>query len=149
MTIVDGATLVITRVFKAPPERVFDAWMTREEWQSWIGPEGVDCNVHLLEPSVGGRYRLTMHVGGRPPFVVAGVFTVIDRPRTLSFTWGAEGDPSHQSLVTLTFRALLDKTEMTLRQEGLGSTDNRDQFGRGWNSALNKLDRYLSQEQGR
>jgi len=139
----DDTILVITRAFEALPDRVFDAWLTREEWQCWIGPEGVDCDIHLLEPRVGGSYRLTMHVGGQPPIAVAGVFKVIDRPRLLSFTWGAADDPARQSLVTLTFLELNGKTEMTLRQEGLGSAANREQFGRGWNSALNKLDRYL------
>jgi uncharacterized protein YndB with AHSA1/START domain len=143
----DDTTLIITRVFEAPPERVFDAWLTREEWQSWIGPEGVDCDIHLLEPHVDGCYRLTMHVSGQPPIAVAGVFKVIDRPRLLSFTWGAEGDPSRQSLVTLTFLELKGNTEMTLRQEGLASAAHREQFGRGWNSALNKLIRYLDQNQ--
>jgi uncharacterized protein YndB with AHSA1/START domain len=146
VTTTEDTTLVITRPFEASPERVFDAWLTREEWQSWIGPEGVDCDVHLLEPYVGGRYRLTMHVGGQPPIAVVGVFRVIERPRTLSFTWGAEGDPTRQSLVTLTFTELQGNTELTLRQEGLGGTDNRDQFGRGWNSALNKLVLHLARE---
>jgi uncharacterized protein YndB with AHSA1/START domain len=149
VTLTEDASLVITRLFDASPERVFDAWLTREEWQSWIGPEGVDCDVHLLEPHVGGRYRLTMHVSGQPPIAVAGVFRVIERPRTLSFTWGAEGDPSRQSLVTLVFLGRQGKTEMTLRQDGLGSAANRDQFERGWNSALNKLARYLAPEQSR
>lgn len=143
MMMSDDTILVITRAFEALPDRVFDAWLTREEWQCWIGPEGVDCDIHLLEPRVGGSYRLTMHVGGQPPIAVAGVFKVIDRPRLLSFTWGAADDPARQSLVTLTFLELNGKTEMTLRQEGLGSAANREQFGRGWNSALNKLDRYL------
>ena len=143
MMMSDDTILVITRAFEAVPDRVFDAWLTREEWQCWIGPEGVDCDIHLLEPRVGGSYRLTMHVGGQPPIAVAGVFKVIDRPRLLSFTWGAADDPARQSLVTLTFLELNGKTEMTLRQEGLGSAANREQFGRGWNSALNKLDRYL------
>jgi uncharacterized protein YndB with AHSA1/START domain len=146
VTIAEDTTLVITRVFEAPPERVFDAWLTREEWQSWIGPEGVDCDVHLLEPHAGGRYRLTMHVSGQPPIAVAGVFKVIERPSTLSFTWGAEGDPTQQSLVRLTFIERQGKTELTLRQEGLDSAADRDQFGHGWNSALNKLARYLARE---
>jgi uncharacterized protein YndB with AHSA1/START domain len=144
MTTTEDTTLVITRLLEASPERVFDAWLTREEWQSWIGPEGVNCDVHLVEPHVGGRYRLTMHVPGQAAIAVAGIFKVIDRSRTLSFTWGAEGDSSRQSLVTLTFAERQGKTELTLRQEGLGSTDNRDQFGRGWNSALVKLARHLA-----
>ncbi len=140
----DDTTLVITRLFEAPPARVFDAWLTREEWQAWIGPEGVDCDVSALEPHVGGRYRLEMRMPGGGRIVTTGVFKSIDRPRSLSFTWGAEGDPTRQSLITLTFNEVGNKTELILRQEGLGSASNRDEHGRGWNSALNKLDRHLA-----
>jgi uncharacterized protein YndB with AHSA1/START domain len=82
--------------------------------------------------------------GGR--IVVASIFKAIDRPRTLSFTWGAEGDPSRQSFITLTFTELEGKTELTLRQEGLGTASNRDEHERGWNSTLNKLSLYLERE---
>jgi uncharacterized protein YndB with AHSA1/START domain len=84
-------TLVITRLFDAPALRVFDAWLSRKEWQSWIGPEGVLCDVSVLEPRVGGQYRLTMHITDGGPIALAGVFKVIDRPRTLSFTGVSKG----------------------------------------------------------
>lgn len=143
-TDIDDTTLVITRLFDAPPARVFDAWLDREEWQAWIGPEGVVCEVPVLQPHVGGCYRLTMRMPSGDTIPVAGVFRVIDRPNTLAFTWGRDGDPSQQSLVTLKFALTGNKTELTLRQEGLGSSENRDAHGKGWNSALNKLDRYLA-----
>ena len=47
--------LEITRVFDAPLARVFAALLMVLERQAWIGPEGVDCDVQLLEPRVGGR----------------------------------------------------------------------------------------------
>jgi uncharacterized protein YndB with AHSA1/START domain len=59
-------------------------------------------------------------------------------------TWGMEGDPSRQSLLTITFKKLGQSTELTLRQEGLGSASNRDDHCKGWNSALNKLVAYLA-----
>jgi uncharacterized protein YndB with AHSA1/START domain len=89
----EDTTLEITRVFDAPPARVFDAWLNREEWQAWIGPEGVNCEVPLLEPRVGGRYRIAMHLSDGRVIPVAGVFKIIDAPRTLAFTWGWEGTP--------------------------------------------------------
>ena len=141
---ISESTLVITRLFDAPPARVFDAWLEREEWQAWIGPEGMTCEVPLLEPRVGGRYRVTMNLSSGDTIPVAGVFKVIDRPTTLAFTWGWDGDPSRQSLVTLTFAAKGNKTELTLRQEGLGTVENRDAHNKGWSSTLNKLDRYLA-----
>lgn len=140
----DDTTLVITRLFDAPPARVFDAWLDREEWQAWIGPEGVECEVPFLEPRIGGRYRLTMRMASGDTIPVAGVFRVIDRPNTLAFTWGRDGDPSRDSLVTLTFVRKGDKTELTLRQENLGTAENRDGHRKGWNSALNKLHRHLA-----
>jgi uncharacterized protein YndB with AHSA1/START domain len=139
----DETTLEITRVFDAPPARVFDAWLNREEWQAWIGPKGVSCEVSLLEPRVGGRYRLTMHLSAGTVIPMAGVFKKIDAPRTQVFTWGRDGDPSLDSLITLTFRGLGDKTELTLRQERFGSVASRDDHGKGWNSALDKLVTYL------
>jgi uncharacterized protein YndB with AHSA1/START domain len=137
-------TLEIVRVFDAAPAQVFAAWLHREEWQKWLGPEGVRCDIPLLEPKVGGRYRITMHLSGGQTIPVGGVFKIIDAPRVLAFTWGWEGDPSRQSLVTLSFRALDGKTELTLRHEGLGSIANRDDHGKGWMSAFNKLAAYLA-----
>ena len=141
----DETTLKLIRVFDAAPERVFDAWMSRAEWQAWLGPEGVRCDIPLLDARIGGKYRLTMHLPSGQTIPVAGVFKTIDRPRTLAFTWGLEGDPTRQSLVTLTFRAVnAHQTEMSLCQEGLGSIANRDDHGKGWNSAFNKLAAHLA-----
>jgi len=140
----DDTTLVLTRAFAAPPEAVFDAWMTREEWQAWIGPEGMQCEVPEMEPRVGGRYRILMRMSDGRTLPVAGVFKTIERPTRVAFTGGWESDPDRQSLVTVTLAPTAGGTELTLRQEGLGTVQNRDDHGRGWSSALNKLERYLA-----
>jgi uncharacterized protein YndB with AHSA1/START domain len=140
----EDTTLEITRVFDAPAARVFDAWLDREEFQAWIGPEGMSCEVPLHEPRVGGRYRIIMRLSDGRVIPVAGVFKMVDPPRRLVFTWGWEGDASRESLVTITLREKGGKTELTLRQEGLGSVANRDDHARGWGSALNKLVGYLA-----
>jgi uncharacterized protein YndB with AHSA1/START domain len=80
--------LEILRLFDAPPNIVFDAWLEREQWQAWIGPEGCQCEVPLLEPKIGGRYRIQMHLSDGREIPVEGVFKIIDRPNRLAFTWG-------------------------------------------------------------
>jgi uncharacterized protein YndB with AHSA1/START domain len=75
---------------------------------------------------------------------VAGVFKIIEAPNKLVFTWGWDGDPTRESLISLTLREAGEKTVLTLCQEGLGSVANRDDHNRGWNSALNKLVTYLA-----
>jgi uncharacterized protein YndB with AHSA1/START domain len=141
---VADTTLVITRLFDAPAARVFNAWLNREEWQAWIGPEGMSCEVPRLEPKVGGRYQITMHLSDGRVIPVAGVFKTIEPPRKLVFTWCWDGDPTRESLISLTLRETGGQTELTLCQEGLGSSANRDDHGRGWQSALNKLVAYLA-----
>jgi uncharacterized protein YndB with AHSA1/START domain len=145
MTRVAGdTTLVLKRTFAASPEAVFDAWMIQSEWQAWIGPEGMSCKVPLMEPRAGGRYCITMHRADGQTIPVAGEFRAIERPTCFVFTWGWAGDAERQSLITVTLAPTAAGTELTLVQEGLGSTQNRDDHGRGWSSALNKLERHLA-----
>ena len=144
MSPANDTVLEITRVFDAPPTRVFEAWLDRRQFQSWIGPEGVACDVQLFEPQVGGRFRLVMNVADGRAIPVSGVFKSIEPSRRLVLSWGWEGDPLRQTLITLTFKALGGRTELTLRQEGFGTVESRDGHVRGWTSALGKLEQYLS-----
>jgi uncharacterized protein YndB with AHSA1/START domain len=137
-------TLEITRRFDAPPMRVFDAWLHREEWRSWIGPVGLQCEVPLLEPRVGGRYRIIMRLTDGRVIPVAGIYQMIEAPKTLAFTWGAESDPTHHTLITLTLGEKGAQTELSLRQEGFASVASRDIHVTGWNDALNKLAAHLA-----
>jgi uncharacterized protein YndB with AHSA1/START domain len=139
-------TLQIRRIIPGPVGKVFDAWLVREEWQAWIGPEGIQCEVPLLEPRVGGTYSVVMHLANGSIMDVGGAFQVIEPPHRLIFTWGAAGFTDKQSLVTLEFRDLDGKTELTLTQEGLGTVENTAAHEHGWNGALNKLERYVAGE---
>jgi len=93
----DETILELRREFDASPAAVFDAWMTREEWGAWIGPEGMRCEVPTLEPTVGGRYEITMRLGNGQVIPVSGVFKVIERPKRLVFSW--DGTAIHNARV--------------------------------------------------
>jgi uncharacterized protein YndB with AHSA1/START domain len=138
--------LEITRTFDALPGAVFDSWLVREQWQAWIGPEGCRCDVPLLEPKVGGRYRIQMHLSDGREIPVEGVFKVIDRPNTLAFTWGWALSGKADTLVKLAFRAKGQQTEITLTHSGLPTEEDRAGHGKGWNSTLNKLVLYVKGE---
>ena len=143
-SLTDETTLELRREFDATPEALFDAWLNREEFAAWIGPEGIVCDVPLLEPKIGGHFEITMRMTSGQVIPVGGVFKAIERPRLLIFSWGWNGDPTRQSLITLEFVPRGARTVLLLRQEGLGSGASRDDHGKGWNSALNKLQRYLA-----
>jgi uncharacterized protein YndB with AHSA1/START domain len=138
--------LEIRRLFDAPPDAVFDAWLEREQWQAWIGPEGCQCAVPVLEPKVGGHYRIRMRLPDGSEKDVEGVFRTIDRPNVLAFTWSWPLSGKGDTLVTLVFRAKGSQTEITLTHAGLPTPEDREGHGKGWNSTLNKLARYVKGE---
>jgi uncharacterized protein YndB with AHSA1/START domain len=52
----------ITRVFDAPPERVYQAFTDPDQFAAWYGPAGfpVDRDTVEIDARVGGRHRFTM-----------------------------------------------------------------------------------------
>ena len=142
-TITDAPALEVKRLIDAAPARVFNAWMKKDEWEKWIGPEGTQSDVTDFEPKIGGRYRVLMRMSDGREIGVTGVFKIIEPPHRLAMTWKWEHG-EHDSLVTISLREAGGKTELTLRHEGLLTQSNCDDHGRGWNSALNKLERYLA-----
>jgi uncharacterized protein YndB with AHSA1/START domain len=144
-TTTDNTVLEIRRVFDASPEALFDAWFTREQWQAWIGPEGCQCEVPVLEPNVGGRYSIKMNLSDGRVIPVGGVFKTVDRPHVLAFTWSWALSKA-DTLVRLSFRAVDGGTELILTHEGLPTPADREDHGKGWNSVFNKLARFVKGE---
>ena len=59
--------LVIERILKASPERVFDAFTDPEQLMKWWWPNGFTCPAAEVDLRVGGRYRLAMEWPGSIP----------------------------------------------------------------------------------
>lgn len=52
-------TVRLHRVLRATPERVMRAFLDADAWAKWLPPHGFTAKVHLLEPRVGGKYRMS------------------------------------------------------------------------------------------
>lgn len=52
-------TVRLHRVLRATPERVMRAFLDADAWAKWLPPHGFTAKVHLMEPRVGGRYRMS------------------------------------------------------------------------------------------
>ena len=52
-------TVRLHRVFTAPPERVYRAFLDADAQAKWLPPHGFTCKVHDFDPIVGGRYRMS------------------------------------------------------------------------------------------
>ena len=47
------------RVLRAPPEKVYRAFLEAEALAKWLPPYGFTCTVHHLEAKVGGSFRMS------------------------------------------------------------------------------------------
>ncbi|MDE2227991.1 MAG: SRPBCC domain-containing protein [Alphaproteobacteria bacterium] len=141
--IASTVTLELTHRFDGSPERVFDAWVTKD-WCEWLGPATVSkCEVVTMDPRVGGRYHVRMHMPDRV-HDATGEYRELDRPRRLVMTFDgnkAQFGGNFSTLLTITFRPDGKGTLMTLRQEGLQRGEMADGFNQGWAGAGNSFDR--------
>ncbi|HSZ73503.1 MAG TPA: SRPBCC domain-containing protein [Rhizomicrobium sp.] len=133
--------LMLSRTFDAPPEDVFDAWLSKS-WGEWAGPPGVKGEVTVMEPRVGGHYRVVMHLPSGNDVAVGGVYREIERPHKLIFTWKWEHE-TQDTLITLTLRRVGNGTELTFRHEGFADMERRNSHETGWNGTLDKLTAFL------
>jgi uncharacterized protein YndB with AHSA1/START domain len=140
-------SLEISRRVAAPPERVFDAWLSKE-WGEWLPPRGARCGVILIEPRVGGSYQVSMTMPDGRTVEISGVYRELVRPEKLVFTWLGNYN-SQETLITLTFQPDGTGTQMKMRQDGFADAQLRDGYNSGWtgeNGSFDKLDAFLAKD---
>ena len=131
-------SLELTRIFDAPPARVFACFTSKTEMSAWLGPYDIRSEVLELEPRVGGRYRVAMHRPDGGVLYVGGAFQAIEEPNRIAFTWKWE-DGRADTLIVVELRDLDGRTEMKFRQEGFGAEIHRDRHIHGWTGSFEKL----------
>ena len=139
--------LVITRLFDAPRELVFECWTEPQHLQHWQGaPRGFTVTSYESDIRPGGFFRICMRSPEGVDRWLEGGYREIEKPERLVFThaWlDANRKPGKETLVTITLAERDGKTELTLRQTGFPSVESRDGHKYGWSSALDVLVDYL------
>jgi uncharacterized protein YndB with AHSA1/START domain len=80
--------IVMTRVFNAPRELVFDAWTNPDLVKRWLlGPDGWSMPVCEIDARPGGRYRyLWKHDTNGSEMGMSGTYVEVKRPERLVST---------------------------------------------------------------
>lgn len=139
-------TLVITRVFAAPRQLVFEAWTRKEHLDKWCAPRGVTIFFSEGDYRPGGKWRCVMLTPDGQKLPLGGVYREIVPNELLVFThvWEEdEGKPGHETLVKVRFEDEGKKTKVILEQTNFKSAESRDGHNEGWSSALDVLAEYL------
>src|SRR5262245_55538776 len=93
--------IVLSRLFNAPRELVFDAWTHPAHVAKWYGPTGFTVTTHEMNFADKGVWRFTMHGPDGKDYLNKIVFYKVVRPERLEFSNG--DDNGEQFRVTVTF----------------------------------------------
>jgi uncharacterized protein YndB with AHSA1/START domain len=149
-TIHDDRVLTVTRIFGAPREMVWAAWIDFNHATHFDGPPGHPMKSMRNDLRVGGKWRNVMRHDGKE-LPQGGVYREIKAPELLSFTFAWETHDSMkgvETLVTVTFEEIApDKTRLTLQQGVFPTTQTRDGHRAGWNRMIAGFAQFLAQRQ--
>jgi uncharacterized protein YndB with AHSA1/START domain len=137
--------LELTRVLRAPRERIFSALTDPAELTAWWGPRGFTMPEIDVDLRVAGRYRFTMQPPDGDLFHLSGEFLDIEAPRRLvsTFRWEEPDPDDRETVVTLTLAAVDDGTEVSLSQRGFATEERLALHRTGWTESLDRLQERL------
>lgn len=147
MTATTNREIVVSRVFDAPREIVFNAF-TGQGIETWWGPNGFTTTTSKRDVRPGGTWRFVMHGPDGTDYDNRIVYDEIAAPERLMYTHYAGDEPEPHFYSTITFAEQDGKTELTMRLLFL-TAELRDQavgFGavEGGHQTLGRLAEYLA-----
>jgi len=130
--------LTVTRTIPAPPQAVFDAWLSPDALMKFMCPgEGMTCPKAEVDAQVGGKFLVVMTAGDKE-LPHTGEYKTIDRHGKIAFTW-ISPYTDMDSLVTLTFEEAEGGTNLTLHHAGFPSEESRSNHEGGWTNIVEML----------
>ncbi|MBW4459268.1 MAG: SRPBCC domain-containing protein [Nodosilinea sp. WJT8-NPBG4] len=148
--------IVITRLFDAPRDLVWQAWTDPAHIAQWWGPKGFTTRVDEMDLRPGGQSRYVMVGPDGTEYPVQGVFREVVPPERIvttdEFGEGYEEitdiDLPQGMVMTILFEDLGNQTKLTLHILHPTAEERRkhEEMGvvAGWNSTLDCLTEHLT-----
>lgn len=151
--------VVVNRVFNAPVEQVWDAWVDPEKVRQWWGPTGFTCPSAEMDVRVGGASLVCMRApaefGGQDMYSLWS-YTQIEPMQRIEYIHNladAQGNriepteiglpadfpPDVHNVITFTSHEG-DKTEVNIVEYGYPSQQWHDMSRQGLEQCLDKMD---------
>lgn len=141
-------TIRLHRVLRAPPERVYKAFIDPDAMAKWLPPHGFTGKVHEMDARVGGKHRMSFTnftTGNSHSF--GGEYLELVPGERLRYTDRFD-DPNlpGEMVVTVTLRKVLCGTEMNVVQEGVPEMIPPEMCYAGWQESLTLLAQLVDPE---
>jgi uncharacterized protein YndB with AHSA1/START domain len=155
----DKKELLITHLFDAPKETVFQAWTDPEQLKHWYAPDGCTIEYKTIDTTQGGNFHSCIHDPVHGPCWVKGtylevlpnqklVFTMVMSDESgnsvTSVTAGKTADWPEEQITTVTFESIAEQTKVTIHQTVSEEQAKKTGAYQSWIKMLKKLERLLN-----
>jgi uncharacterized protein YndB with AHSA1/START domain len=109
--------IIVTRVFDAPREMVWDAWTDPNKVSKWWGPKGFSTTIKEMDLRTGGRWSHVMHGPDGTDYPNESVFKEVVKPERIVYqheggkqdgrrigftsTWTFDKEPGNKTRLTI------------------------------------------------
>ena len=141
-------TIKLHRVFRAPSERVYRAFLDDDAKAKWLPPYGFTAKVHHSDTRVGGSYKMSFTnftTGESHSF--GGTYVELKPNERIRYTDKFD-DPNlpGEMSVTVTLKAVSCGTDVHIVQEGVPDVIPEEGCYVGWQESLMQLAKLVEPE---
>lgn len=136
-----SGTVRLHRVLRAPPEKVYRAFLNADAMTKWLPPNGFTATVHHLDAKVGGTFRMSFtNFTTQHSHSFNGEYLELV-PNTLLRYTDKFDDPNLPGViqVTVSLKPVLCGTELSVTQEGIPEVIPVEMCYLGWQESLLQL----------
>lgn len=134
-------TVRLHRVLRAPPERVYRAFLEPDAMAKWLPPSGFTCTVHEMDARVGGRYRMSFkNFGAGQAHSFGGEYLELVPGELIRYSDRFD-DPNLPGAMhaTIALKKVSCGTELSIVQEGIPPAIPVEMCYLGWQESLTQL----------
>ena len=126
------------RVLRAPPDRVYRAFLDPDAMTKWIPPHGFVGKVHQMDARVGGGYRMSFtNFSSGTSHAFGGTYVELTPNQLIRYTDRFD-DPNlpGEMQVTITLKQVSCGTELEIVQAGIPAAIPAEMCYLGWQESL-------------
>ena len=134
-------TVTLHRVFRAPPDRLYRAFLDPDAMAKWLPPHGFTGRVLSMDARVGGSYRMqfTNFSNGQSHAFGGEYLELVPGERIVHTDRFDDPNLPGEMRTTITFKPVLVGTEVTAVQEGIPAVIPTEMCYLGWQESLQLL----------
>ena len=141
-------TIRLHRVLRAPPERIYSAFLDAAAVAKWLPPNGFTCTVQRLDAKIDGSYRMKFtNFGTGNSHSFGGTYLELVPGERIRYTNKFDNPGlAGEMQTTITLKKVSCGAEIDIVQEGIPNVIPTDACYLGWQESLAFLAKLVEPE---